>query len=298
MAKVSIIIPTYNSEKTILRCLDSVFKQTYQDFELIICDDKSTDNTREILNTISDNRLKVYYLSENSGSAVARNIAMQNAKGDFFAFLDSDDEWYPEKLEVQIPFFYDDNIGLIFSGAKIIKNGTQTLYYKPKKEWEKDSFRKLFLGEINYMTPTAIFRKECLAKIGLMEPKLRRNQDYDFYLRILKNYKLRILEEPLAIVNANTKKITFSQLENSITFYETERIIFFKENFTQKEIDLFFARKYRDLCGAMLRSGQFIKCVSQFKKSLKYSPVYFLWPKNIKIILKSLFIGVYRNITK
>ena len=290
---VSIIIPTYNSEKTILRCLDSVFKQTYQNFEVVICDDKSTDDTREILKTVTDPRVSVYYLDENSGSAVARNVAMQNANGEFFAFLDSDDEWYPEKLETQIPYFSDKNVGLVFAGAKIIKNENEILFYKPKVEWEKDSLRKLFLGEITYMTPTAICRKECIEKIGFMEPKLRRNQDYDFFLRILENYKLKITEKPLAIINVNTQKTTFSRLENSIKFYETERMSFFRENFTQKEINLFFARKYRDLSGAMLLSGQFMNSIYPLKKSIKFSSSFILRPKNIFLLLKSAIVGVF-----
>jgi len=289
---VSVIIPTYNSEKTILRCLDSVFKQTYQNYEIVICDDKSTDNTREVLKIITDPRVSVYYLFENSGSAVARNTAMQNAKGEFFAFLDSDDEWYPKKLENQIPYFVDKNVGLVFSGAKIIKNGNQIRFYKPKSEWEMDSFRKLFLGEINYLTPTAIFRKDCIEKIGLMEAELRRNQDYDFFLRILKTYKLKIIEDPLAIINLNTQKPTFSRLENSIRFYETKRLAFFEENFTQKEINLFFARKYRDLCGAMLRSGKYAKSFGLFKRSLKYSPGFILKPVNLLFLFKSSFSGI------
>jgi glycosyltransferase involved in cell wall biosynthesis len=295
---VSVIIPSYNSEKTICRCLDSVFKQTYQNFEIVICDDKSKDNTRDLLKSITDPRVSIYYLNENGGSAVARNTAMQNSKGELFAFLDSDDEWYPEKLEEQILYFKNKNVGIVFAGAKIVKNEKKVHYYKPKTKWENESFSKLFLGQMNYMTPTAIFKKECVDKSGLMAPELRRNQDYDFFLRILKNYELKIIEKPLAIIHVNTKKATFSRLENSIGFYEAERLSFFKENFTEEEVNLFFARKYRDLCGAMLRSGEFFKSIKPFKKSLNYSSSHILKPDNLFLLFKSVLAGTIYKLNK
>lgn len=292
MIKISIVVPTYNSANTILRSLDSVFKQTYQNFEVIICDDNSTDEINKILDQIKDDRVKIIYLDNNQGSAVTRNTAMKIAQGEFIAFLDSDDEWYPNKLELQISLFSDRSVGLVFGGAKIVKNNTKTSFYKPQKEWELDSFRKLFLGQISYITSTAIFRKECIDKVGLMEPELRRNQDFDFFLRILKHYNLKIIDKPLAVFNVNTKKTTFNRLQNSISFYENERISFFEENFTQKEINLFFARKYRDLCGAFLRAREYIKGYNSFKRSLMYSSTFILKSRNLFLLFRALVAGI------
>jgi glycosyltransferase involved in cell wall biosynthesis len=292
---VSIVIPTFNSEKTILNCINSVFNQTYQNFEIIICDDNSTDNTREIFKKITDNRVRIYYLDKNCGSAVARNVAMQNAKGSFFAFLDSDDEWHANKLENQIPCFSDINVGLVLSGATIIKNENKRVIYIPKKDWEITSHKKLFLGEIKYLTPTIVIRRECVEKIGYMIPELRRNQDYDFFLRILKYFKLKILETNLATINQNTKKVTFEMLEDSIRFYEKERITLFKEDFTQKEINLFFARKYRDLACAMLRAKKYGRSIKPIQDSLNYSITFLIRPNNLVMILKSIAAGLLTN---
>lgn len=289
---VSIIIPTFNSESTILRCLDSVYKQTYQNFEVVICDDKSTDNTPEILNNILDSRVKVIYLNENGGSAVARNTAMKHAKGDFIAFLDSDDEWYPEKLEKQIPYFLDKNVGIIFGGGKIIKNEKNIVFHKPKKSWEINSYRKLFLGEINYITPSVIFRKDCISKVGYMAEELRRNQDYDFYLRILKYYKLKVIEVPLAIIHMDTKNTTSKRLMASVKFYETERKELFLKDFSQKEVNLFFARKYRDLACSFFRTKKYVLGVKSISKSLDYSSSYFFKFKSFNILLRSLIVGL------
>ena len=101
---VSIIIPMYNREKTIKMAVESILEQTCQDFELIIVDDCSTDNTDEVVASIKDERIRYLKNERNSGAAVSRNRALREAKGRWIAFLDSDDLWMPEKLEKQISF--------------------------------------------------------------------------------------------------------------------------------------------------------------------------------------------------
>ena len=99
---VSVIIPVYNSEKYVKEAIDSVLKQTYQNFEIIVVDDCSTDNSCQIIKKIDDQRIRLIKLDKNSGVAVARNIAIENAKGQYIAFLDSDDIWLEDKLLQQI----------------------------------------------------------------------------------------------------------------------------------------------------------------------------------------------------
>jgi glycosyltransferase involved in cell wall biosynthesis len=99
---VSVIIPTYNRETLILRAIDSVLRQTYRDFEIIVVDDNSTDATQQVLSSISDPRLRVLRHSTNCGPPAARNTGINAARGEYLAFLDSDDEWLEQKLEVQL----------------------------------------------------------------------------------------------------------------------------------------------------------------------------------------------------
>ncbi len=103
---VSIITPSYNSEKFINECVESVIAQTYTNWELIIVDDYSQDNSKKKILLLSENdsRIKVVFLDENIGASGARNIALQKAKGKYIAFLDSDDLWEPQKLEKQLSF--------------------------------------------------------------------------------------------------------------------------------------------------------------------------------------------------
>ena len=101
---ISVIIPTHNREKTIKKSIDSVLCQTYNNIEIIVVDDKSTDNTEEVINSIKDNRIKYIKLDENKGACFARNKGIELAQGKYIAFQDSDDEWLPQKLEIQLRY--------------------------------------------------------------------------------------------------------------------------------------------------------------------------------------------------
>lgn len=119
---VSIITPAYNSEKYIKECIESVMEQTYQKWEMIIVNDKSTDNTRNIVEVYAqkDSRIILHNQEFNSGAAAARNKAIELAKGRYIAFLDSDDTWKPEKLEKQLDFMKKNNYSFTFTSYEII----------------------------------------------------------------------------------------------------------------------------------------------------------------------------------
>ena len=109
---VSVIIPTYNREKTILRAINSVLDQTYKEIELIIVDDGSIDNTRKIVESLNCQKIKYIY-QKNGGAAKARNTGIIAASGEYISFQDSDDYWYPEKLEKQLAELEDKNADIV-----------------------------------------------------------------------------------------------------------------------------------------------------------------------------------------
>ena len=119
---VSIITPCYNGERFINYCIESVIAQTYKNWEMIIVDDNSKDNSKNIINSFTKNDSRIFsiYLENNIGAAEARNIAISRAKGRFIAFLDSDDLWHREKLEIQIAFMLNRNIGFSYTSYEII----------------------------------------------------------------------------------------------------------------------------------------------------------------------------------
>ena len=184
---VSIITPNYNSEKFIEQTLQSIIKQTYKNWELLIVDDCSTDNSVKIIKkyVANDKRIQFYKLKENSGAAVARNKAIEKAAGTFIAFLDSDDLWLPEKLAKQLAFMIDNNYNFTYTSYNLItENDTilnKDVFCKPKLSYKK----MLFSNKIGCLT--AMYNAANLGKIYM--PKIRKRQDYALWLKILKQEK-------------------------------------------------------------------------------------------------------------
>ena len=118
---VSIIVNCYNSELYINDALDSALSQTYENFEIIVWDNLSTDNTKEIVNSFKSDKIKYFLSTEHTSLGMARNNAIRHSSGSYIAFLDSDDIWLPTKLEKQIPEFEDDSIGLVISDTFFFK---------------------------------------------------------------------------------------------------------------------------------------------------------------------------------
>lgn len=127
---VSVIMPVYNAEKYIKRAIESILNQTFQDFELLIIDDGSQDNSIEIANSFKTNKIRLFYTGKQSGAAAARNLGIAQAKGKYIAFLDADDEAYPERLATQVAFL-DANlaIDLLASWIKVFDNQGNKLPY-------------------------------------------------------------------------------------------------------------------------------------------------------------------------
>lgn len=113
---ISIIVPVYNAEKYIEETINSVLNQTYSDFELILVDDVSTDNSIAIISKFNDSRIRLIALDENSGAYAARNRGLAEAKGEYISFLDADDLWMPEKLEREAAFMKSEKAGFVFTG--------------------------------------------------------------------------------------------------------------------------------------------------------------------------------------
>ena len=132
---VSIIIPTYNRAHLIDRSIQSVLNQTYQDFELIVVDDGSTDNTEDIIRQFQekDKRIKYIKHDKNKGGSAARNTGIKNSRGEYIAFQDSDDEWFPEKLEKQIEIIEctDPKVGIVYSDMFKIYNKNIKYFHSP-----------------------------------------------------------------------------------------------------------------------------------------------------------------------
>ena len=181
---ISVITPAYNAERFIGEAIESVQKQTYANWEMVIVDDCSTDGTVRIVEEYrkKDPRIKLYRLEKNSGSAVARNTAMEHAKGRYIAFLDSDDRWLPEKLEKQLKFMQEKDIAFSFTTyVRMLEDGTRTraLSNTPEVVGYDDLMKRCVIGCLTVMLDRD--------KIGhLKMVNIRTRQDYVYWLTITK----------------------------------------------------------------------------------------------------------------
>lgn len=184
---VSIITPTYNCADFIERTIVSVQKQTYENWEMIIVDDCSTDKTKEIVERISenDNRIKYYCLEKNSGAAVARTRAMQLASGDYMAFLDSDDIWMPNKLEMQLIFMKNNNYSFTATAYEQIDED-DNLLGKTINVPEKVDYNRLLL-DCPVGNSTVMYSVKNMGKFEV--PNIRKRNDDALWLTMLKKEK-------------------------------------------------------------------------------------------------------------
>lgn len=173
---VSIITPAYNAEKFIAQSIDSVIAQTYTDWEMIIVNDCSKDNTINIVNQYDDKRIKLINLTENKGAANAWNVAFQKVKGEYIAFLDSDDVWLETKLEEQIKFMRDNHYVFTFTSYDWIDENSKSLNKVIKISKMKDFSRTMKNTNIGLLT-VMLDRKE-IGDISVKPIKL----NWDYYL--------------------------------------------------------------------------------------------------------------------
>ncbi|PMB32531.1 glycosyl transferase family A [Fischerella thermalis CCMEE 5319] len=188
MSLISIVIPTYNSEKTIRHTIESVLQQTFSDFELIIINDGSTDSTLKVVSQFQDSRIKVFSF-DNAGGNVSRNRGLKQAIGEFVSFLDADDLWTPDKLESQLNAlkenpqavvayswtdYIDEQGKFLLSGTHITANG--------------NVYEKLLISNFLENGSNPLIRREVLVELGGFDESLTAAQDWDMWLRLAQNF--------------------------------------------------------------------------------------------------------------
>lgn len=214
---ISVIIPAYNASKTIIRTLDSINCQTYTgNIEIIVINDGSSDNTYEVVSQYASSHpsLELKIISQsNKGASAARNTGMQNAKGNWIAFLDSDDIWLPDKLKKQVECI-EKNPEIDFIGTEIIGHTTRILGRKKVGLTEivlKEQFIKWYP-----FTPTFLFKADIPKKIGYMNESFRYGEDDEFLIRILNSYSGWFLAEPLVDCGYGKPRFGYSGLSGNL----------------------------------------------------------------------------------
>lgn len=201
MAKVSVIIPTYNREKCIKRAIRSVLGQTVACSEILVVDDGSLDQTAALVCSLRENsEIPIrYFYQDNRGPAAARNLGIQQAQFDLVAFLDSDDHWRKDKLALQFKAMEDDPGFLVsHTREKWLRQGIHLNQKKKHIPRHGDIFSHcLQLCAVGMSTVMA--RKEVFEKAGLFAPEFRCCEDYDFWLRVSSRYPFLLVDKPLTI---------------------------------------------------------------------------------------------------
>ncbi len=196
---VSVIIPTYNRCHKLKKAVESVLNQTYTDFELIVVDDDSTDNTGRMIEELKDDRIIYHGNRINLGGSGSRNVGIELAKGEFIAFLDDDDQWLPHKLERQVEVLKKASSRCcgVYTGLTKYRDG------KPltKKMIPRDGmiFNDLLWENIIGSTSVILLRKKSVIDVGGFSQDLPASQELDLYLRLAKKYEFKCVHESLVM---------------------------------------------------------------------------------------------------
>ncbi|HEY9826110.1 MAG TPA: glycosyltransferase family 2 protein [Stenomitos sp.] len=182
--KVSVVLPAYNSEKTVLRTVNSVLNQSYRDLEILVINDGSTDRTLELLNTITDPRFQVF-TCKNSERANARNLGIKYATGDFIAFIDADDLWTTDKLEQQVLALTENSkAGVAYSWTRFIDEYDSPLYDSEACYYQGDVYEKILLSNFIASGSNILVRRKCVDLVGLYDTEAIPSEDWDYCIRL------------------------------------------------------------------------------------------------------------------
>jgi glycosyltransferase involved in cell wall biosynthesis len=210
MPKVSVIIPTHNRERYLRRAIQSVLEQSFQDFEIIIVDDASSDDTPQMVQTIGEPRIRYFRHDNNRGEAGSRNTGVQNAVGEYIAFLDDDDAWLPQKLARQV-YLLDNTplqVGAVYTSFLMIDWETARVLGKWKAEKRGNIYSDL--SEQNWIgiPSTVLLRRQCFEKVGLFDETVEFGLDYDMWVRVARLYEFEIVEEPMVHRALNHERLS------------------------------------------------------------------------------------------
>jgi glycosyltransferase involved in cell wall biosynthesis len=195
MPQISVVIPAYNAEQTIRETIESVQQQTLLDFELIVINDGSTDRTLEILQTIEDPRLTILSY-QNGGLSVARNRGIFQATGEFIAFLDADDLWVPNKLELQLAALHQHpEAGVAYSWTYFMNEREKCLFPGRCLFYEGNVYADLLVKNFIAHGSNPLIRRQAIDSVGEFNPTFSHFADWDYWLRIAKNWSFVVVPE-------------------------------------------------------------------------------------------------------
>jgi glycosyltransferase involved in cell wall biosynthesis len=209
MPKVSVVIPTHNRAEFLPRAIDSVLKQSFQDFELVVVDDASTDATAQVRDKFHDIRIHWLRHDRPRGGAAARNTGIIHSRGEYVAFLDDDDEWYPDKLarQMEVMLGSEPQVGAVYTGYVIVDSTRGVVRGRMVPTRRGNLHNKLLESNPIGGTSSVLLKRSSLEKVGLFDESLPSFQDYDLWIRISRDFQFDYVQEPLLNYFIHPKKV-------------------------------------------------------------------------------------------
>ena len=291
---VSVIIPCYNGEKFIAEAIESVLSQTYKNWELLIINDGSTDNSKNIIeNYITSNKkIKLFDSEYNNGVAKTKNTGIANAKGRYISFLDQDDIWLKLKLELQLKCFElgSSDIGVVCTGMLFtdVKLNPINIFRGFNDKNQKKLIKNLYLKPVN-SSSIMMLSEKCISQVGSFEEKLIGWDDYELLMRAATKFRIKYVKKPLVVKRMHK----FNLQKTAAVCNETENVfnyILSLHPSLKKYSNIRDSNKLYSKAIKLLEEGDKKLALSYFKKSIKKNPI------NITVLLVyilTIFIGKY-----
>lgn len=246
MPRVSIIIPTFNSARFVGRAIDTALSQTYTNYEVIVVDDGSIDETRDVVAQFGD---KVRYLYQtNRGASAARNLGLSQTSGEFIAYLDADDMWYPHRLEKQVAFLdAHKECGVVHSDVTIIDEKDDVIHYRLNLETRRkypEGYCTLdLLRRCHVHMPTVLERRACIERVGHFDERVKSAQDYLHWILVaMEQMAFGYIAEPLAMY-----RMTANSLSSSPRRVLDDFVIIFESLLAEQSLALRYGQEAVDI---------------------------------------------------
>lgn len=275
MPTISVIIHTFNNEKFIAETVESVLRQTYNDYEIIVVDDGSEDGTRDALLPYMQ-KIRYHY-KENGGIASAKNAGISLSNAEFIAFLDHDDLWVPDKLKIQMEHFNNNpQVGLVYAKYTSFKSDKE-LRTKPEKGYSGWIFKEL-LSKSFIQTSTVIVKKECLNAVGPYDESFKLADEYDMFLRVAKRFQCGFVDKELTRYRVHDRNASRNDL-----LFDKENLRVFKKVYNgytdldEKEKKILkkrIAMYSTNVARGLYNQGQLEESMKYQKEARDYLPFY------------------------
>jgi glycosyltransferase involved in cell wall biosynthesis len=265
MTKVSVVIPAYNAMNYLLKTLESVLRQTFTDFEVLIINDGSSDNIVEWASELANPRVKLIS-QPNQGVSVARNTGIAHTQGEYIAFLDADDLWEPTKLEKQVCCLEENPaVGLVYTWTALIDQSSNPMGKVWVSDLEGNVWQQIVVKDMISNGSSPMVRRSCFETVGVFDPKLSSAEDRDMWIRIAARYPFAVVKEPLTLYRRHPNNMTTNRQKIITQLHQV-----FEKAFESAPLELLYLRNQSYGWMNFFAAWAFIEDEKNYKKAMHY----------------------------